>query len=65
MTRQANELKFPFYLLGLFKPRALQISKQVILCFPLSQIVNNPLVLPDELNSQLKELLEGLLCKGE
>jgi hypothetical protein len=64
MTRQANELKFPFYLLGLFKPPALQISK-VILCFPLSQIVNNPLVLPDELNSQLKELLEGLLCKGE
>ncbi|KAL9371860.1 hypothetical protein Peur_037000 [Populus x canadensis] len=27
------------------------------------KIVNNPLVLPDELNSQLKELLEGLLCK--
>ncbi|KAG6762031.1 hypothetical protein POTOM_032516 [Populus tomentosa] len=26
-------------------------------------IVNNPLVLPDELNSQLKDLLEGLLCK--
>lgn len=27
------------------------------------KIVNNPLVLPDELNSQLKDLLEGLLCK--
>ncbi|XP_061959239.1 serine/threonine-protein kinase GRIK2 isoform X2 [Populus nigra] len=29
------------------------------------KIVNNPLVLPDELNSQLKELLEGLLCKAQ
>ncbi|XP_011040879.1 PREDICTED: serine/threonine-protein kinase GRIK2-like isoform X2 [Populus euphratica] len=27
------------------------------------KIVNNPLVLPDELNAQLKDLLEGLLCK--
>lgn len=27
------------------------------------KIVNNPLVLPDYLNSQLKGLLEGLLCK--
>uniref|UniRef100_A0A6N2L5F6 Protein kinase domain-containing protein n=1 Tax=Salix viminalis TaxID=40686 RepID=A0A6N2L5F6_SALVM len=26
-------------------------------------IVNNPLVLPGEMNSQLKDLLEGLLCK--
>ncbi|KAF2283352.1 hypothetical protein GH714_002490 [Hevea brasiliensis] len=27
------------------------------------KIVNNPLVLPNEMNSQLKDLLEGLLCK--
>ncbi|XP_028756971.1 serine/threonine-protein kinase GRIK2 isoform X2 [Neltuma alba] len=27
------------------------------------KIVNNPLVLPDSLNMQLKNLLEGLLCK--
>uniref|UniRef100_A0A6N2LNN1 non-specific serine/threonine protein kinase n=1 Tax=Salix viminalis TaxID=40686 RepID=A0A6N2LNN1_SALVM len=26
-------------------------------------IVNNPLVLPDEMNAELKDLLEGLLCK--
>ncbi|CAK7327417.1 unnamed protein product [Dovyalis caffra] len=30
---------------------------------PGTPIVNNPLVLPDEMNSQLKDLLEGLLCK--
>ncbi|KAJ6739566.1 MAP/MICROTUBULE AFFINITY-REGULATING KINASE [Salix koriyanagi] len=27
------------------------------------KIVNNPLVLPDEMNAELKDLLEGLLCK--
>ncbi|OAY51633.1 serine/threonine-protein kinase GRIK2 isoform X2 [Manihot esculenta] len=27
------------------------------------KIVNNPLVLPNEMNPQLKDLLEGLLCK--
>lgn len=27
------------------------------------KIVNNPLVLPDDMNPQLKNLLEGLLCK--
>ncbi|EEF32099.1 serine/threonine-protein kinase GRIK2 [Ricinus communis] len=27
------------------------------------KIVNNPLVLPDEMNAQLRDLLEGLLCK--
>lgn len=30
----------------------------------LIQIVNNPLVLPDDLNPQIRNLLEGLLCKG-
>ncbi|KAL3618596.1 hypothetical protein CASFOL_037678 [Castilleja foliolosa] len=28
------------------------------------KIVNNPLLLPDEMNPLLKDLLEGLLCKG-
>lgn len=28
------------------------------------QIVNNPLILPDGMNPMLKDLLEGLLCKG-
>lgn len=31
---------------------------------PLPQIVNNPLLLPDDMNPLLKDLLEGLLCKG-
>lgn len=30
----------------------------------LLQIVNNPLVLPDDMNPQLRDLLEGILCKG-
>lgn len=29
-----------------------------------SQIVNNPISLPDDMNPLLKNLLEGLLCKG-
>ncbi|BBH04956.1 geminivirus rep interacting kinase 2 [Prunus dulcis] len=33
------------------------------LCHTLSLIVNNPLVLPDDMTPQLKNLLEGLLCK--
>jgi hypothetical protein len=28
------------------------------------QIVNNPLVLPEHMTPELKNLLEGLLCKG-
>lgn len=28
------------------------------------QIVNNPLVLPENMTPELKNLLEGLLCKG-
>jgi [calcium/calmodulin-dependent protein kinase] kinase len=28
------------------------------------QIVNGPLSLPEELNPDLKDLLQGLLCKG-
>lgn len=31
----------------------------------LLQIVNNSLELPDDMNSQLRNLLEGLLCKGQ
>lgn len=30
----------------------------------LCQLVNNPLLLPDEMNPLLKNLIEGLLCKG-
>lgn len=30
----------------------------------LPQIVNNPLLLPDDMNPQLRDLLEGILCKG-
>lgn len=30
----------------------------------LIQIVNDPLVLPEDINPQLKNLIEGLLCKG-
>lgn len=31
---------------------------------PILQIVNDPLCLPDDLNPTLKNLLEGILCKG-
>lgn len=30
----------------------------------LLQIVNNPLILPNDMNPELRNLLEGLLCKG-
>ena len=33
--------------------------------FFLIQIVNNPLFLPNDMNPQLRNLLEGLLCKGQ
>lgn len=33
--------------------------------FLLIQIVNNPLFLPNDMNPQLRNLLEGLLCKGQ
>lgn len=33
--------------------------------FPLLQIVNNSLVFPDAMNPELRNLLEGLLCKGQ
>jgi len=36
---------------------------ELIVFFPV-QIVNDPLVLPDDINPQLKNLIEGLLCKG-
>jgi [calcium/calmodulin-dependent protein kinase] kinase len=28
------------------------------------KIVNNPLIIPDGLNPLLRDLIEGLLCKG-
>lgn len=43
-----------------FQP-VLQKSEHVLF---LIQIVNNPLEIPDDINPQLKNLIEGLLCKG-
>jgi len=39
-------------------------QKSELAVFFLVQIVNDPLVLPDDINPQLKNLIEGLLCKG-
>ncbi|KAG7013898.1 Serine/threonine-protein kinase GRIK2, partial [Cucurbita argyrosperma subsp. argyrosperma] len=36
----------------------------IIFVLMLSKIVNNPLLLPDDMNPQLRDLLEGILCKG-
>lgn len=39
--------------------------KAFMLLFFLIQIVNNPIVLPKDLNPRLKNLIEGLLSKGK
>lgn len=58
--------KICFYISGDFhfllsRPCFVELSKWSFL----PQIVNNPLVLPDDMNPELKNLIEGLLCKGQ
>lgn len=40
------------------------LKKSKLDVFLLFQIVNNPIEIPDDINPQLKNLIEGLLCKG-
>lgn len=51
-------------LMSYFKPGIYGVPITYLIGILSSQIVNNPLVLPDDMTPQLKNLLEGLLCKG-
>ena len=62
MTRSAFLINFHIFNINSISRLCFLFILEIILMF---QIVNDPINLPDDLNPQLSDILEGLLCKGE